>query len=106
MKARLLTVVGLSVGLLAGCANMMSGTNATYAGAYGAKWFEQAGYPLNGLLQCQVIEPKAGTVNCSGVTQRGEQAVMTGDVNKQAGGGAPFIGTVGGREVFREMMQH
>ncbi|MDN0084301.1 hypothetical protein QU487_16295 [Crenobacter sp. SG2305] len=104
MNARLLAIAGISAGLLAGCANMMSGTNATYAGAYGAKWFEQAGYPLNGLLQCQVIDPKAGSVNCSGVTLRGEQAVMTGDLNKPTGGGSPFVGTVGGREVFREIM--
>lgn len=90
-----------SLVLLGGCATMMSSTVAKNAGAYGAQWFEQAGYPLAGPLQCQVLEATAGTVNCSGTTRSGEAAVMTGDVNAPAGAGNPLLGSVGGREVFR-----
>ncbi|WP_129212603.1 hypothetical protein [Crenobacter cavernae] len=101
MTPRLLVALGASLALLAGCASMMSSTTAKNAGGYGAKWFEQAGYPLDGLLQCQVLEPNAGTVNCSGTTRSGEPAVMSGDVNSPAGTGNPLVGSVGGREVFR-----
>ncbi|MDW3215791.1 MAG: hypothetical protein R8G01_17475 [Ilumatobacteraceae bacterium] len=79
------------------------------ASTQGAQQFESAGHPLDGDLACEADaadDVTAVEVDCTGVTQAGGLATLTGATSELPGASVTeldgvFVGTVDDEEVFR-----
>lgn len=64
--------------------------------------FQRQGVELDGLPSCTATSPETGTfhVECTGTTKDGKPVKLVGDDPPE--GGSTYVGTVDGREVFRQ----
>jgi len=100
------TAVGEAIGETAAAAAELSARNI--ATQQGEEQFANAGYPLNGPLECTaVVSDGLDTmaIDCNGVTAAGGAAILTGTTDEIPGASVvslsgSFVGTVDGQEVF------